>query len=52
MSLTKFFFPPHSDFDLVNVHLFHDAHNVVAWKESPSYYAGIRQKAMDFVLQR
>ncbi|XP_023183803.1 type I inositol 1,4,5-trisphosphate 5-phosphatase isoform X1 [Xiphophorus maculatus] len=40
------------DFDLVNVHLFHDAHNVVAWKESPSYYAGIRQKAMDFVLQR
>ncbi|XP_014853839.1 PREDICTED: type I inositol 1,4,5-trisphosphate 5-phosphatase-like [Poecilia mexicana] len=40
------------NFDLVNVHLFHDAHNVVAWKESPSYYAGIRRKAMDFVLHR
>ncbi|XP_054885323.1 inositol polyphosphate-5-phosphatase A-like isoform X1 [Poeciliopsis prolifica] len=40
------------DFDLVNVHLFHDAHNVMAWKDSPSSYAGIRQKAVSFILQR
>ncbi|MEQ2184116.1 hypothetical protein GOODEAATRI_004629 [Goodea atripinnis] len=39
-------------FDLVNIHLFHDADNVVAWEESPSLYTGIRQKALEFVLHR
>ncbi|XP_047207086.1 inositol polyphosphate-5-phosphatase A-like isoform X1 [Girardinichthys multiradiatus] len=39
-------------FDLVNIHLFHDANNVVAWQESPSLYTGIRQKALEFVLHR
>uniref|UniRef100_A0A3Q2CMC2 inositol-polyphosphate 5-phosphatase n=1 Tax=Cyprinodon variegatus TaxID=28743 RepID=A0A3Q2CMC2_CYPVA len=39
-------------FDLVNIHLFHDANNVVAWEESPSSYSGMRQKALRFVLDR
>ncbi|MEQ2291525.1 Type I inositol 1,4,5-trisphosphate 5-phosphatase, partial [Ameca splendens] len=39
-------------FDLVNIHLFHDADNVVAWEKSPSLYTGIRQKALEFVLHR
>ncbi|XP_063289801.1 inositol polyphosphate-5-phosphatase A isoform X1 [Pelobates fuscus] len=37
-------------FDLVNIHLFHDASNLVAWESSPSTYSGIRQKALSYVL--
>lgn len=40
------------DIDLINIHLFHDAHNVIAWEESPSFYAGLRRKALSFVLER
>ncbi|XP_037829611.1 inositol polyphosphate-5-phosphatase A isoform X1 [Kryptolebias marmoratus] len=39
-------------FDLVNIHLFHDASNLVAWERSPSVYSGTRQKALGFVLDR
>uniref|UniRef100_A0A673CAD0 inositol-polyphosphate 5-phosphatase n=1 Tax=Sphaeramia orbicularis TaxID=375764 RepID=A0A673CAD0_9TELE len=35
-------------FDLVNIHLFHDASNLVAWEKSPSVYSGTRQKALDY----
>ncbi|XP_069467514.1 inositol polyphosphate-5-phosphatase A isoform X2 [Ambystoma mexicanum] len=37
-------------FDLVNIHLFHDASNVIAWETSPSPYSGTRQKALSYVL--
>lgn len=43
---------PHSAFDLVNIHLFHDASNLVAWETSPSVYSGIRHKALGYVLDR
>lgn len=43
---------PRSAFDLVNIHLFHDASNLVAWETSPSVYAGIRHKALGYVLDR
>uniref|UniRef100_A0A4W3JSX8 inositol-polyphosphate 5-phosphatase n=1 Tax=Callorhinchus milii TaxID=7868 RepID=A0A4W3JSX8_CALMI len=39
-------------FDLVNIHLFHDASNLIAWETSPSVYSGTRQKALSFVLDR
>nr|XP_045370792.1 inositol polyphosphate-5-phosphatase A isoform X2 [Camelus bactrianus] len=39
-------------FDLVNIHLFHDASNLVAWETSPSVYSGIRRKALGYVLNR
>lgn len=39
-------------FDLVNIHLFHDASNLVAWEKSPSEYSGTRQKALTYVLDR
>ncbi|XP_048474686.1 inositol polyphosphate-5-phosphatase A-like isoform X2 [Rhincodon typus] len=38
-------------FDLVNIHLFHDASNLVAWK-SPSTFPGNRRKALGYVLNR
>lgn len=41
-----------SAFDLVNIHLFHDASNLVAWERSPSVYSETRQKALAFVLDR
>lgn len=41
-----------SAFDLVNIHLFHDASNLVAWERSPSVYSGTRQKALGYVLDR
>lgn len=43
---------PHSAFDLVNIHLFHDASNILAREKSPSVYSGMRQKALGFVLDR
>uniref|UniRef100_A0A672HRV5 inositol-polyphosphate 5-phosphatase n=1 Tax=Salarias fasciatus TaxID=181472 RepID=A0A672HRV5_SALFA len=39
-------------FDLVNIHLFHDASNLVAWEKSPSIYSRSRQRALQFVLDR
>uniref|UniRef100_A0A8C5CWN3 inositol-polyphosphate 5-phosphatase n=1 Tax=Gadus morhua TaxID=8049 RepID=A0A8C5CWN3_GADMO len=42
--------PPLSAFDLVNIHLFHDASNLVALEKSPSVYSGTRQKALGYVL--
>ncbi|KAM6923309.1 inositol polyphosphate-5-phosphatase A isoform 2-T2 [Lycodopsis pacificus] len=39
-------------FDLVNIHLFHDASNLVAWEKSPSVYCGTRQKALGYALDR
>ncbi|KAK7901324.1 hypothetical protein WMY93_018093 [Mugilogobius chulae] len=39
-------------FDLVNIHLFHDASNLVACERSPSVYSGTRQKALGYVLDR
>lgn len=41
-----------SAFDLVNIHLFHDASNLIAWETSPSVYSGIRHKALGYVLDR
>ncbi|XP_037637699.1 inositol polyphosphate-5-phosphatase A isoform X3 [Sebastes umbrosus] len=43
---------PDCSFDLVNIHLFHDASNLVAWEKSPSVYSGTRQKALGYVLDR
>ncbi|XP_054654071.1 inositol polyphosphate-5-phosphatase A-like isoform X1 [Dunckerocampus dactyliophorus] len=43
---------PDCCFDLVNIHLFHDASNLVAWEKSPSIYSGTRQKALGYVLDR
>ncbi|XP_069070179.1 inositol polyphosphate-5-phosphatase A-like isoform X1 [Pleurodeles waltl] len=40
------------DFDLVNIHLFHDASNLVACDASPSVYTGNRKKALEHVIQR
>ncbi|XP_018599692.1 inositol polyphosphate-5-phosphatase A isoform X2 [Scleropages formosus] len=39
-------------FDLVNVHLFHDASNLIACNESPSIYSGNRKKALRYVINR
>uniref|UniRef100_A0A4W3JVW4 inositol-polyphosphate 5-phosphatase n=1 Tax=Callorhinchus milii TaxID=7868 RepID=A0A4W3JVW4_CALMI len=39
-------------FDLVNIHLFHDASNLIAWETSPSVYSGTRQKALSFLLEK
>ncbi|KAF5907320.1 type I inositol 1,4,5-trisphosphate 5-phosphatase-like isoform X1, partial [Clarias magur] len=38
--------------DLVNVHLFHDASNLEALKNSPSVYSTYRQKALQQVIKR
>ncbi|XP_049592822.1 inositol polyphosphate-5-phosphatase A isoform X1 [Syngnathus scovelli] len=43
---------PECCLDLVNIHLFHDASNLVAWEKSPSIYSGTRQKALGYVLDR
>ncbi|XP_063963918.1 inositol polyphosphate-5-phosphatase A-like [Lytechinus pictus] len=40
-------------FELVNVHLFHDANNVIAVEtQFPSQYSKTRRKALEFVIQR
>ncbi|XP_066570647.1 inositol polyphosphate-5-phosphatase A isoform X2 [Amia ocellicauda] len=39
-------------FDLVNVHLFHDASNLIACNSSPSVYSGNREKALRYVINR
>lgn len=39
-------------FDLCNIHLFHDASNIIAMQNSPSIYCGNRQQALRHTLQR
>ncbi|XP_026880832.1 inositol polyphosphate-5-phosphatase A isoform X1 [Electrophorus electricus] len=38
--------------DLVNVHLFHDASNLIACNSSPSVYSTYRQRALRYVINR
>ncbi|XP_043102824.1 inositol polyphosphate-5-phosphatase A [Puntigrus tetrazona] len=38
--------------DLVNVHLFHDASNLIACNSSPSVYSANRKKALRYVINR
>ncbi|XP_052770456.1 inositol polyphosphate-5-phosphatase A-like isoform X1 [Mya arenaria] len=39
-------------FDLINIHLFHDASNIVALQKSPSVYCDNRYRALAHTLQR
>ncbi|XP_075437162.1 inositol polyphosphate-5-phosphatase A-like, partial [Ascaphus truei] len=39
-------------FDLVNLHLFHDASNLVSCDQSPSVYSANRRRALNYVLSR
>lgn len=39
-------------FDLVNIHLFHDASNFVAMEAFPSVYSKTRQRALEYTLDR
>ncbi|BES96826.1 type I inositol-1,4,5-trisphosphate [Nesidiocoris tenuis] len=39
-------------FDLVNIHLFHDASNFVAMESYPSVYSKTRQRALEYTLNR
>ncbi|KAH3787856.1 inositol polyphosphate-5-phosphatase A-like [Dreissena polymorpha] len=41
-----------SIFDLINIHLFHDASNIVALQKSPSVYCDNRYRALAHTLQR
>ncbi|MED6247057.1 hypothetical protein ATANTOWER_028945, partial [Ataeniobius toweri] len=38
--------------DLVNIHLFHDASNLIAVNSSPSIYSANRKKALRYVINR
>lgn len=38
--------------DLVNIHLFHDASNLIAMEKTPSPYAKYRQQALEFTLEK
>ncbi|KAF2902035.1 hypothetical protein ILUMI_04134 [Ignelater luminosus] len=39
-------------FDMVNIHLFHDASNFIAMESFPSVYCRNRRRALDYTLQR
>lgn len=39
-------------FDLVNIHLFHDASNFIAMEQYPSVYCTNRRRALEHTLQR
>ncbi|KAK2167335.1 hypothetical protein LSH36_29g03052 [Paralvinella palmiformis] len=39
-------------FDLVNIHLFHDASNLVAMEKSPSEYSIFRKNALQYTVRR
>lgn len=39
-------------FDLINIHLFHDASNLIAMESCPSTYCKNRQNALSYALQR
>lgn len=43
---------PRRGLDLVNVHLFHDASNLIACEASPSIYSANRQNALRYVINR
>lgn len=47
---TRWLLNDNQPLDLVNIHLFHDASNLVAMKTTPSPYAQNRQKALEFAL--
>lgn len=49
---TRWLFDGNQPLDLVNIHLFHDASNLVAMETTPSPYAQNRQKALEFTLER
>lgn len=49
---TRWLFDDSQPLDLVNIHLFHDASNLVAMETTPSPYAQNRQKALEFTLER
>ncbi|KFM76033.1 Type I inositol-1,4,5-trisphosphate 5-phosphatase, partial [Stegodyphus mimosarum] len=42
----------HTIFDLVNIHLFHDASNFIAMEDFPSRYSKTRQNALGYLLQK
>lgn len=42
----------HRGLDLVNVHLFHDASNLIACNSSPSIYSANRKRALRYVINR
>lgn len=39
-------------FDMINIHLFHDASNLAASEESPSVYCKSRRRALVYTLER
>ena len=39
-------------FDLVNIHLFHDASNLKSVEKTPSIYVDFRQRALQYTLDR
>jgi inositol-1,4,5-trisphosphate 5-phosphatase len=47
-----FFSSSISIFDLLNVHLFHDASNLLAAERSPSIYSKCRRNALKYTLER
>lgn len=49
---TRWLFNDSQPLDLVNIHLFHDASNLVAMEKTPSPYAQNRQQALEFTLQK
>lgn len=49
---TRWLFDDKQPIDLVNIHLFHDASNIVAMKTTPSPYAQNRQQALEFTLNK
>lgn len=49
---TRWLFNDSQPLDLVNIHLFHDASNLIAMETTPSPYAQNRQRALEFALKR
>lgn len=49
---TRWLFNDSQPLDLVNIHLFHDASNLVAMEKTPSPYAQNRQRALEFTLKK
>jgi len=49
---TRWLFNDNKPLDLVNIHLFHDASNLVAMETTPSPYAQNRQRALEFTLHK
>lgn len=49
---TRWLFNDIKPLDLVNIHLFHDASNLVAMETTPSPYAQNRQRALEYTLDK